>query len=69
MMTNISPEIQRQVLVFQKTEITEYHIYRRLARRMTGKNREVLEKIALDEKRHAGIWQNYTGGGVWGRKG
>ncbi len=61
MMTNISPEIQRQVLVFQKTEITEYHIYRRLARRMTGKNREVLEKIALDEKRHAGIWQNYTG--------
>ena len=60
-MSDISPEMQRRILVFQRTEITEYHIYQRLAKRMDGKNREVLERIALDEKRHAGVWQRYTG--------
>jgi VIT1/CCC1 family predicted Fe2+/Mn2+ transporter len=60
-MSDISPEMQRRILVFQRTEITEHHIYQRLARRMDGKNREVLERIALDEKRHAGVWQRYTG--------
>ena len=60
-MTDITTEMRRQVLAFQRTEITEHHIYQRLARRMEGKNREVLERISLDEKRHAGVWQRYTG--------
>lgn len=58
--TEISPEIRKQIMLFQRTEITEYNIYQRLARRMEGKNREVLEKISLDEKRHAGVWRRYT---------
>lgn len=60
-MTDITTEMRRQVLAFQRTEITEHHIYQRLARRMEGENREVLERISLDEKRHAGVWQRYTG--------
>ena len=59
--TEISPEIRKQIMLFQRTEITEYNIYQRLARRMEGKNREVLERISLDEKRHAGVWRRYTG--------
>ena len=57
----ITPEILERIKVFQRTEITEYHVYRRLSQWMKGKNREVLEKIAQDEKRHAGIWRRYTG--------
>lgn len=57
----IAPEILERIKVFQKTEITEYHVYKKLSQWMKGKNREVLEKIAQDEKRHAGIWRRYTG--------
>lgn len=57
----ITPEIMEKIKAFQRTEITEYHVYKSLSRRMKGKNREVLEKIAQDEKRHAGVWRRYTG--------
>ncbi|BAT70869.1 conserved hypothetical protein [Thermosulfidibacter takaii ABI70S6] len=46
---------------FQKNEITEYHIYKFLAKRAKGKNREVLEKIADDELRHYHEWKELTG--------
>lgn len=46
---------------FQKTEITEYYVYKKLAKTTTGKNREILTKIANDEEKHAKIWQKYTG--------
>ena len=39
-----------QIKGFQKNEITEYHIYSRLARNTKNKeNRKVLEKIASEE--------------------
>lgn len=60
-MADISAELRGQLLGFQKTEITEHHIYTKLAKKMKGKNREVLEQIALDEKRHAETWRRYTG--------
>ncbi len=46
--------------LFQKTEITEYYVYCSLAKRMTGKNEEVLQKIANDELRHYNTWKKYT---------
>lgn len=46
--------------LFQKTEISEYHVYLNLAKRMTGKNAEVLRKIADDEFRHYNKWKEYT---------
>ncbi len=49
------------VLVFQRNELTEHCIYKRLAER-TGslKNRRVLSQIAEDELRHYNIWKTYT---------
>ncbi len=49
------------ILEFQKNEITEYHIYRFLAKRAKGQNREVLEKIAEDELSHYHKWRELTG--------
>jgi VIT1/CCC1 family predicted Fe2+/Mn2+ transporter len=58
----ISEDIRRKILAFQKNEITEYHLYRRLARFVKSpENRRVIEKIAEDERRHYHQWRNYTG--------
>jgi hypothetical protein len=47
---------------FQRNEITEYHIYRRLARTLNDpENRRVLESIADDEREHCQQWKAYTG--------
>lgn len=51
-----------QMKQFQRNEISEYHIYTRLARRTPGdKNRQVLERIAEDELRHYHEWGKLTG--------
>jgi len=49
------------VKFFQRNEITEYHIYRRLAGKMNGKNSEVLSEIANDELKHYNFWEKYGG--------
>ena len=50
------------LLAAQQNEITEYHVYMRLARRQkNAANRAVLERIAQDERRHADFWANLTG--------
>jgi len=49
------------VKFFQKNEITEYHIYKRLARRVKGENAQILEEIADDELAHYDFWKNYSG--------
>lgn len=57
----LTKELKDKIRIFQKTEITEYHIYSRLARRAgSEKNRKLLEKIAEDERRHAIFWQEYS---------
>jgi VIT1/CCC1 family predicted Fe2+/Mn2+ transporter len=54
-----------QIKKFQKNEITEFHIYNRLAKKIKNKeNREVLEKIANEEHAHYGFWKTYTGSEV-----
>jgi VIT1/CCC1 family predicted Fe2+/Mn2+ transporter len=59
---DISPELRSRLLAFQKTELTEYHIYDNIARRLKDdSNRQVLEKISADELAHAHLWQKYTG--------
>ena len=56
-------EIRRRLSAFQRQEITEYHIYRNIARMVRDpQNRRVLEQIAEDEKRHAEDWKRHTGG-------
>lgn len=46
---------------FQRLEITEHHIYKRLARTVQSReNRQVLQRIADDELRHYHDWKRYT---------
>jgi len=46
---------------FQRIEITEYHIYKQLAKSIKDpENRLILEKIAEDELRHSEDWKKYT---------
>jgi len=46
---------------FQRIEITEYHIYKRLAKSIRNpENRLIMEQIAEDELRHSEDWKKYT---------
>ncbi|MBD3383826.1 rubrerythrin family protein [candidate division KSB1 bacterium] len=57
----IDRQLQKKMLTFQRNEITEYHIYRRLARMARKKdNRDVLNQIAKDELSHSKVWKEYT---------
>jgi hypothetical protein len=54
--------IRQRLLTFQRIEITEHHIYQRLARVIRPpENQQVLEQIAQDELRHYQDWKRYTG--------
>ena len=57
----LTPEIRAQLLTFQRLEITEHHIYKRLAEIVKPEeNRRVLEKISQDELFHYQNWKKYT---------
>jgi len=57
----LSEHVQRQVLKFQQTEITEYHIYKRLVPKVSPpENAQIIEQIAEDELRHYNGWKKYT---------
>jgi vacuolar iron transporter family protein len=57
----ISEDIRKKVIIFQQTEITEYHIYKRLAKRIKSEeNAKILDQIAEDELRHYNGWKEYT---------
>ena len=46
---------------YQRNEITEYHIYQRLAKRIKDpENSEILDQIAEDELNHYNKWKKYT---------
>lgn len=69
-MNLISARAQNVLTDMQINELTESHIYRSIAKRMkAGENQELLLRIADDEERHAGIWQNYTGKQVKPKRG
>ncbi len=58
----LSEEMRRKILGFQQTEITEYHIYTRLAKTIKfTENAKVMEQIARDELRHYNEWKQYSG--------
>ncbi len=53
--------IKEQLLIYQKNEITEYHIYMRLAKKIKcPENRKILESIAGDELKHYNYWRRLT---------
>jgi VIT1/CCC1 family predicted Fe2+/Mn2+ transporter len=57
----LAEDIRKKVILFQQTEITEYHIYKRLAQRIRSEeNAKILDQIAEDELRHYNGWKEYT---------
>ncbi len=58
----MAPQDGAAILASQKNEITEFHIYRKLAEKTKDPhNRRVLERISADEKRHYSLIRKITG--------
>lgn len=59
---DISQDIREKLLQYQKNEITEHHIYTRLAERIgSPENSRILREIAEDELSHYRTWREHTG--------
>ncbi len=59
---SISDSLRRELLIYQRNEITEHHIYLKIAAALApGSNRDTLEKIAQDELEHYRVWRSHTG--------
>ena len=57
----IAQALRKQLLDYQRNEITEHHIYRQLARTIKSpENQRILEQIASDELGHYERWKAYT---------
>jgi vacuolar iron transporter family protein len=55
------PALIATLIAMQRGEITEYHIYKKIAAAQKDPhNQDVLTRIAEDELRHYGIWKRYT---------
>jgi len=65
----LDARVMRRLLVAQRNEITEHHVYRRLARSCRNeRNREVLTRIADDELKHYEFFKGITGRDVSPRR-
>lgn len=61
-MKNISPASFAIIKKMQQNELTESVIYEDIAKFAKGEeNREVLLRLAQEEKAHYEIWKKYTG--------
>jgi VIT1/CCC1 family predicted Fe2+/Mn2+ transporter len=57
----LGQKIRNIILTAQRAEITEHHIYSRLAQSMKNPhNREILQGISQDELDHYHFWKEYT---------
>ena len=56
---NITETMRKKLLGFQRNEITEHHIYGKLAEKVKSpENRKILKNIADDELRHYRKWRD-----------
>ena len=56
----ISPQSLATLRLMQQEEVDSHAIYSRIAARVKGPNRAVLERIATDELSHSKVWESYT---------
>ncbi len=57
----LSHETQKTLVAFQTNELTEYHIYHNIAKKVKNQtDKATLEKIGDDELLHHDIWKAYT---------
>jgi VIT1/CCC1 family predicted Fe2+/Mn2+ transporter len=62
MSTAISGELKNKILRAQKDEITEYHIYQKLAARVKGEgDRQILFRISEEELAHYNFFKKFSG--------
>ena len=57
----IDDSTRQLLLSFQRNEITEHFVYKKLSERAKGKNKETLGRISDDELKHYNTWKKYTG--------
>ena len=58
---NVSEQIYKKLLFFQKNEINEHHIYIKLASRIRlSENRHILDDIANIELQYYQIWPSHN---------
>ncbi len=61
MKNKLTKETKKIILKAQKNEITEYNIYKKLAKReKDSENKKILLGIAKEELKHYNIWKSYT---------
>ncbi|MBN2876639.1 MAG: VIT1/CCC1 transporter family protein [Bacilli bacterium] len=61
-MNKIPISIEKKILKMQKGEITEYHIYQKISKRIKGEeNKKILDTIAKDEYKHFKILSQLLG--------
>lgn len=57
----LSEQTFRFLCRMQANELTEHIVYTKIGERMSdGHNKDVLLRIAADEKKHAAVWKSYT---------
>lgn len=57
----LASAIIKQIISAQQNEVTEYHIYKRLARKSKKQlHKNILNSIAEDELRHYKIWMKHS---------
>jgi len=57
----LSSDLLKKIELVQKYEITEYYVYRYLAKITKDENNsKILEKIAKDEEAHSRYWSMFT---------
>ncbi|MHA1386533.1 MAG: VIT1/CCC1 transporter family protein [Candidatus Helarchaeota archaeon] len=57
----LDKKIRKKMLEFQKCEINEHFIYKKLSGKVKdSNNREILQKISDDELRHYNFWKSHT---------
>lgn len=54
-------ESMKKIEEFQLNEITEYHIYKNIAKMVKNKeDKKILQKIADEELKHYNLWKSHT---------
>jgi VIT1/CCC1 family predicted Fe2+/Mn2+ transporter len=58
----LNEDIRRKIINFQKNEITEHFIYRKLSESVKNlRNKKILESVSNYELKHYNFWKKYTG--------
>ena len=57
----ISENLKNEILKAQRNEITEYHLYTKLAQTIKSpSHKQILQQIAAEEKQHYYLWRNLS---------